>query len=290
MRACCFRLRLRRHGSAGALLALLLLAAPAQGREGDLDDLLDVSYIHAAIFGTGTYALNNRRVTMLKIPFAWTQRPATPESVGWRWLAPVVLGSDDLSQLDSDIIEALLPDQLVTLSAMPGVEFIYPVNDSWYLKPFLEIGGGRDFSAEENFALTQLGVRSLSRWDLNERWAFRLGAALRWAGEYQFHSEDRTAFGIVDIGSDIRRSVPWRIFDQPANVGAYYLYQRFLPRWTFGEADDWEGRAIELHEFGLSLGVERGRRMLGIPVKRVRVGCKKGGQLQGWTIGTEFPF
>ncbi|MDX1461690.1 MAG: hypothetical protein R3359_01435, partial [Marinirhabdus sp.] len=35
-----------------------------------------------------------------------TSQPASPESVGWRWLFPVVLGYDDLSQVNSDIIDA----------------------------------------------------------------------------------------------------------------------------------------------------------------------------------------
>ena len=250
----------------------------------------NVSYIHAAVLGTGTYSLRGRRVTMLKMPFSWKQRPATPESVGWRWLFPTVLGYDDLSKVDSDIIDALLPDQLVTLSVMPGVEFIYPVNERWYLKPFIEIGGGHDFNNHETFALTHLGVRSLSPFELGENWQLLLGAAVRWAGEYQFDSEDTNAFGIVDLGADVRRNLPWKLFDQRLNMGAYYIYQRYLPEWAAGDAVDWESKAVELHEFGLSLGVPQGKKIFGINVRRVRVGYKKGGNFQGWTFGTEFPF
>lgn len=272
---------------AGWLSSLLVIGGTAQAEEGDL---LDISYIHAAVMGTGTYSLKGRRVTLFRLPLSWNQRPATPGSVGWRWLFPVVPGYDDLGGVDSDIIEALLPDKLVTLSVMPGVEFVYPVNEKWYVKPFVEVGGGRDFSAEETFFLTQLGVRSLNLFDLSDRWSLRWGNALRWAAEYQVHSQDHSSFGIFDTGLDLRRNLPWKLFDQRLDVGAYYIYQRFLPRWTLGEADDWTGRAVELHEFGLSLGVEHGRKILGIAVKRVRIGYKKGGKLQGWTIGTEFPF
>ena len=49
-------------------------------------------------------------------------------------------------------------------------------------------------------------------------------------------------------------------------------------------------RNKELHEFGLSLGVPHGKKIFGINVRRVRVGYKKGGEFQGWTFGTEFPF
>ena len=267
-----------------------LLPLTAAASDYDPEDLINVSYIHAAVLGTGTYSLRERRMTMLKVPFAWNQRPASPDSVGWRWLAPTVLGYDDLSGVDSDFIDALLPDQLLTLSVMPGVEFTYPVSEHWYLKPFVEIGGGRDFQQEETFFLTQLGVRSLSPFELGERWQLLLGGALRWAGEYQLHSEDTNAFGIVDLGLDVRRDLPWRLFEQRLNLGAYYIYQRYLPEWRAGEADDWQNRALEVHEFGLSLGVPHGRKVLGINVRRVRIGYKKGGKFQGWTFGTEFPF
>lgn len=259
-------------------------------RDADPEDLVEVSYIHAAVLGTGTYNLNNRRLTMFKIPVSWEQRPATPNSFGWRWLAPVVIGYDDLSDVDSDFIEALLPDKLVTLSVMPGVEFIYPINKHWYLKPFIEIGGGRDFKAEETFLLTQLGVRSLSPFDFGENWQLLIGAGVRWAGEYQFHSEDENGFGMVDIGFDVRRNLPWKLFEQQLNLGTYYIYQRYLPTWTLAEAPSWDNRAREVHEFGLSLGIPEGKKIFGINVRRVRVGFKKGGKFQGWTFGTEFPF
>lgn len=255
-----------------------------------LDDLINVSYIHAAVLGSGTYELRARRITMLKVPLSWKQRPESPESVGWRWLAPVVLGYDDLSQVDSEFLQALLPSRLVTLSVMPGVEFVYPVNAHWYLKPFIEVGGGRDFNAAESFALTHLGIRSLSSFEPGENWQLLIGGSLRWSGEHQFHSKDANAFGIADLGLDLRRNLPWRLFAQRLNLGGYYLFQRFLPRWEAGETVDWKSQARELHEFGLSLGIPHGRKIFGINVRRVRVGYKKGGKLQGWTFGTEFPF
>ncbi len=271
------------------VLCIFLRAQPVLGQEAEID-VPTVSYIHAAVLGTGTYTLHGRRVSMLKMPFSWKQRPATPESVGWRWLFPTVLGYDDLSSVDSDFIAALLPDQLITLTVMPGVEFIYPVNEHWYIKPFVELGVGHDFNDHETAALTQLGVRSLSPFEFGENWQLRLGAAARWAGEYQLDAHERNAFGIVDLGADVRRNLPWRLFDQRLNLGAYYIYQRYMPEWAAGEAVDWESEARELHEFGVSLGVPHGRKILGINVRRVRVGFKKGGDFQGWTFGTEFPF
>jgi len=55
-----------------------------------------------------------------------------------------------------------LPDQLITFTLLPGIEYIYPVNSGWHLKFFLQFGGGRDFSLEQSFTMAQSGVRSLN--------------------------------------------------------------------------------------------------------------------------------
>ncbi len=274
------------------VLTLVLTLAPADNPFADspADELVDISYIHAVVFGTGTYSIRNRRMTMIKIPIGGTLRTPTPERAGWRWTVPTVLGYDDLSAVDSDIIDLFLPEHLLTVSAMPGVEYAYPVNRHWYLKPFVELGGGRDFSAKETFFLTQLGVRSLSVFELPGPWSLRLGAALRWAGEYQRNSKDHHGFGIVNLAVDVRRRLPLEVFRQQLDVGSYYIYERYLPRWTFGEAPDWRGLSLETREFGLSMGIAEGKKLFGFTVARVRVGYKSGGNLTGWTVGTEFPF
>ena len=138
-------------------------------------------------------------------------------------LAEAVLGYDDLSKVDSDIIGALLPDQLVTLTSA-GVEFIYPVNENWYIKP-AELGAGHDFNNDETFALSQLGVRSLSPFELGENWQLAWGPP---AGLGSTSSiQESNSFGIIDLGVDVRHSLPWKLFDQRC-LGAYYIYQQYL--------------------------------------------------------------
>ncbi len=267
------------------------LAQDADGvDEVDQVDEVEVSYIYAAVMGTGTYQINNRRISMFRIPLAWNQRQASAESVGWKWLIPLVIGYDDLSDVGSDWFDRLLPDQLVTLTALPGVEFVYPVTPDWYLKPFVQVGGGRDFSAEQSFAMTQVGVRSETLFRPSEHWELRWGNALRWAAEYHLNSEDRTSFGLFETGLDLRRDMPVKLSGRSFDLGAFYILQRYLPEWDIGKAPDRRSGSRELHEFGISLGFKKGRRIFGIPVQRVRLGYKKGGKLQGWTLGTEFPF
>jgi len=277
----------------GVLTGCLLVFAGSKGVAQPVvlsEDDLEVSYIYAAVLGSGTYQIKGRRLTMFRLPFSWAQRQATKETPGWKWLFPAVLGYDDLSNVDSDWIDALLPDQLVTLTVLPGVEYIYPVSANWHVKPFLQLGAGRDFTSRETIAMTQFGIRSLSLLQFTKDWELRWGIALRWAGEYQFNSNDRNNLGIFDTGLDIRRNIPFTLLDKSVDMGAYYVFQRYVPEWRLSDAPDNKQEAVRVHEIGASIGLKRPHKFLGIPFQRLRVGYKDGDNLSGWTFGTEFPF
>lgn len=263
--------------------------ARAQNVSFDEDDV-DVSYIYAAVKGTGTYRINNRRITMFRLPIAWRQREASSNSAGWRWLFPFVFGYDDLSNVKSDWFDALLPDQLVTLTALPGFEYIYPVTPRVQVKPFLQLGGGRDFTADQTFAMTQLGVRNVNLFEPAEGWELRWGNALRWAAEYQFMSDDRTSFGIVETGLDVRRGIPFKFLDRNIDIGVYYIYQRYLPEWNIGDAPDQVFRTRNVNHIGLSTGFKNYYKILGFKIRRVRIGYQRGENFRGLSFGTEFPF
>jgi len=277
-----------------ALLAVTLVGlSPAlHGQEpvvySDAD--LKVSYIYSAVMGSGTYKIRDRRISMFRLPFSWTQREVTEERAGLKWLLPVVVGYDDLGNVDSDWVEALLPKQLVVTSFLPGLEYVTRVNDTWQVKPFAQLGGGRDFNADETILMTQLGVGALGLWMPADGWELRWGNRLRWAGERQVNSGDHLGFGVLETGVDVRRNLPFSVFDHSADAGAYYIYQRFMPRWTTAKAPDLEAQATNLHEFGLSVGFKEPRKILRIPMQRLRIGYKWGDRLRGWSIGTEFPF
>ncbi len=277
----------------GVLTGCLLVFAGSKGAAQPVvnsEDDLEVSYIYAAVLGSGTYQIKGRRLTMFRLPFSWAQRQATKETPGWKWLFPAVLGYDDLSNVDSDWIDALLPDQLVTLTVLPGVEYIYPVSANWHVKPFLQLGVGRDFTSRETIAMTQFGIRSLSLLQFTKDWELRWGIALRWAGEYQFNSNDRNNLGIFDTGLDIRRNTPFTLLDKSVDMGVYYVFQRYVPEWRLSDAPDNKQEAVRVHEIGASIGLKRPHKFLGIPFQRLRVGYKDGDNLSGWTFGTEFPF
>ena len=256
---------------------------------GDPLERLRVSYVFAAVMGTGTYKINDRRISMLRVPFVYTQREMTEDEPGVRWHAPVVLGYDALNY--EDWLSRLLEDELVTLTLLPGVEVLGRLNDKWILKPFGNVGASYDFTRGETVMMGILGMRALGTWVYEDRSEFRIGASGRYAAEYQIESRNELGFAMFESGVDYRRDSNLKLFARDTNVGVYYQVQLFLPEWGLDkELPNGETVLGLIHEVGLSAGLQESRKLLGISFSRVRAGFKFGDGVRGWSLGAEFPF
>lgn len=270
-------------------LAWFLPQSVVAQTDDSLDDLADVSYIYSAVMGTGTYKIEDRRISMLRVPFAWTQRKLTEQQPGIKWTLPVVLGYDALNY--PDWLSRFLDDELVTLTAMPGFEVMQAYNDVWVFKPFGNLGLGYDFTRNETILMGVLGLRMLGTWNYDDASELRVGTSMRYAAEYQIQSDRGTGFSMFEGGIDYRRDAYLRLFERKTNGGVYYRAQLFLPSWRVGNQSDGTGTELVLiHEIGASVGLQKPFSILGIPISRVRMGYKFGQNVRGWTFGTEFPF
>ena len=265
-----------------------MLHAQASGTAIDFEQIR-VSYIYAAVMGSGTYKINERRISMLRFPFSFTQRQMTQEQAGLKWELPVVLGYDALKY--EDWFDRILEDELMTLTVLPGLEYQKPLNEFWTLKPFVNLGAGYDFTREETIFMGVLGFRALGTWLYEDHSELRVGASGRLAAEYQVQSYNTYRFSLFEGGLDYRRDAHFRIFSRATNAGVYYRAQLFVPQWkigrnAFGNKDD----LGFIHEIGGSIGFQDPHKILGFAISRVRMGYKFGDGVRGWTIGTEFPF
>lgn len=277
-------------------LFLILLLCPcfatAQStldRDIVLEDV-DTSYIYPVVMGTGLYKIDGRQLAMLTIPISITQQRANEagNDYGLKWYAPVTIGYDQIS--DTDWLDQLLTDELVTLSIMPGAQLTIPLNENWLIRPFGQAGIGQDFVSHETFALAAVGVRVLGTWKYDSGWEVRWGGAVRYAAEYQFKSYEDNGFALMETGVDVRRDTGFSVMKNKVNAGVYYELQSFQPEWTLGEYLVDRSDVHEVHELGISVGLVKPRKIFGVRVTRVRVGYKKGSGVKGWTFGTEFPF
>jgi hypothetical protein len=271
------------------LCSCLATAQRALDQDIDLEDV-ETSYIYPVVMGTGVYKIDGRKLAMLTIPISITQHreDEVDKEYGLKWYAPVTVGYDQVS--DTNWLDQIFTDELVTLSVMPGAQFTIRLNDNWLVRPFGQAGIGHDFVSNETFALAALGVRLLGTWKYDSGWELRWGGAFRYAAEYQFKSYDDNGFGMLETGVDVRRDTGFSIMDNKISAGAYYKLQSFQPEWTLGEYLVDRSNIHEVHELGISMGLVKPRKVFGVTMTRVRVGYKKGSGVKGWTFGTEFPF
>lgn len=268
----------------------LLGATAAFGQTGDpLDELLEVSYIYSAVMGSGTYKIEDRRISMLRVPFAWTQREVTPDQVGIKWHLPVVVGYDALKY--PDWLDRFLEDELVTLTVLPGFEVMQHLTENWVFKPFGNLGGAYDFTRSETILMGIIGIRGLGTWIYDDASELRVGTSARYAAEYQIESSSGTGFTMLEGGADYRRDAHLNVFNRKINAGVYYYMQVFLPDWRTDNLSNGSDTELMLvNEIGGSIGLQHPFSILGIPISRVRMGYKFGQHVRGLTIGTEFPF
>jgi len=272
------------------LAGLLVIATPTYSQVEPQIDLEDynLSYIYAAVMGSGTYKIDGRRITQLQAKFSWTQKEMTSTDVGYSWVAPVGIGYDTVT--DNDWLDTIFSENLVTMSVMPGVIAQIPLNDTWTLKPLGNLGAARDFTSEETIVMGVLGLRALGKWYLSDTEELRWGGGMRLAGEYQLKSYDSLAFTILETGIDYRRETGFDLLERKVNAGVYLLYQHYLPAWEITDTPIGRSEILSITELGVSLGLRRPRKIMGIPINRFRVGYQRGKSFRGWTFGTEFPF
>lgn len=271
----------------GLLVILSIAKVAAQPIDQFDEDEFNVSYSYAAVMGTGTYKIHGRRITMLRIPIAFTQRPMTREKFGMKWYVPVTIGYDQVD--DNTWLENIFDEELVTLTAMPAFEAQLPLNDIWTLKPFGKIGGTYDFTREEFIVLGVVGLRTRATWPMNGRSQFIWGGGLQLSGEHQFETDASHGFSILETGVDYRRDTGFQILERKVNVGVYYHFQHYTPVWDLAETPVRDSEIKDLHEIGFSIGLKRPRKLFGISIERFRLGYKSGTGFEGWSFGTDFP-
>lgn len=112
--------------------------ARADEEPGDL-----FNYSFAVWLGSGVYRVKDadKRFAVLRVPAAYTLRPADIEKpaltdrLGLRLLLPAVIGVED--ETDTDF-------SFGAVAFVPGLEIQIPINRYWTLKPFAQLGAGKD--------------------------------------------------------------------------------------------------------------------------------------------------
>ena len=277
----------------GRILLCLLFCcclASAQATAAVLSEQQDrlvksLSFIYAPILGTGYYKAGAEQAFVLKLNMD-TLLEETSRETGPRWLLPVTLG---VRRTDFDtILENGLPDELHSLSIMPGLAWDFRPHPDWLVVPSAQLGVAKDFSVETSAAIYSANLRALGRWRLGQN-TLSWGNRIRLAGQYNLEQNKEQGFVLLETGLDLEFAPNVRIGQREASFSVYTQLQSYNPnagiRGFSGERID----TRHLIHLGMTLGLKEELKILGVPFRRVGISVVRGDELKAISLNLGFP-
>lgn len=261
--------------------AVILVQAGFYGSANGRGDQVQVGYEYATWLGTGGFRVGARDVFILNLPFHKRLRQSSEDRFGLRILLPVTVGWLDKG--------ALVSEDLQTLTFVPGVELDFQVVPRWHLKPFAQLGLGKDFSNGDTAYIGAAGVKS--KYSLTHGdYSFTLGNALVVAGSQPDGDGRSSTFTRFDAGVEVYRPIEWTIAGRRARLGAFYIASFFASDAGVLRLDAGRDGIDTVHTFGLALGVETPLPLLGLDLDWLGLSYISGQGLRGIQLNTGFPF
>jgi hypothetical protein len=214
-------------------------------------------------------------------------REPTRDRPGINLVLPVLTGFYDYG-LD-DVFQASDPGEAATLSVVPGLEFDYVMNDRWRLKPYGQLGLGRDMKNSENSLIYVAGISSYYRLPRSGNWRFALGNSATYTA-YHPDNHGAQSLGIFGLGVDM--TYPWelRLFRADTGLATSLIYYLYLDNPNFAQGDNRSKSVTGEFEWSLALNFRQPRQFMGVEFDRVGLGLRYGDNIKGIRITTRFPF
>ena len=246
-----------------------------------------VNYSYAVVFGTGAYKVNDQKAFVFRVPLSYKLREPSRERPGIKLLLPALTGFYDYDY--DKIAQAGSPGDAATLSFVPGLEFEYVMNERWRLKPYGQVGFGRDLKNNENALIYLGGVNSHYRLPNPGKWQFALGNMLAYMG---FDPDNGSAQSIGILGAGIDMIYPWglHMFGKETNFANYLACYWYLDNPSFEQGDDRSKSVRGEFEWGLALDFKKPHKFMGIEFDRIGLGFRYGDNIKGIRLVTKFPF
>jgi len=259
--------------------AILLVAAPAVAQ----DNLHHTN--HPFVFGvTSGDSTTDTKVYDLRIPIAFTVISAEDGKFGLRIRLTTYAGIysfdfDDAIDLDL---------RFESLAATPGVEMLVPVGKGWTLKPFAEIGYGRDFENALDYGVWSVGMRTIVTWPVKE-WDLSFGTKVQYLSTFTSNIAAADDFGEIRLGFDARHPLPLSFRGNQSDLSAYYIRRQWVD--AVIERDGPEPLEIRYsNEIGLTFGTSPKAKLWFFNLPRIGLGYRWGPNIKGIRLNFGFPF
>ncbi len=253
----------------------------------DPGDLFNYSF--AVWLGSGVYRIDDadKKFAVLRIPAAYTVRPmqrdpSTPiDRLGLRLLLPAVIGYEQ--ETDSNFSYG-------AVAFAPGLEVQIPVNKFWALKPFAQLGAGKDTAGGTLQYIYGGGFRSLVSipW---QKFVFGIGNSLVMAGNRDARSNDTRGFSMFNAGLDIRHPTNWTLFDRKLDISDFFIVTYFKNDVDILSDNGNTSKINRLYDVGLTFGVKEPAEIWMVSFDRVGIDYRWGDEgFRGIGFNLGFPF
>jgi len=246
------------------------------------------NFVYASQLGSGFYEVAGRRVWVLR--FSGAARLRSVEDHGWgvRLRFPVTFGFYDFKP--EDFLDVDLPDDVNTVTFVPGVEFEVPIFERWMLIPFVEFGAGKVVTSDGRWSLVYSGGTESKALFPVGRFNLLLGNELRYAGSAIVGGPVNDGWGRFKTVLEARHPLPFSITGKQARIGGYVLNNLYLDGLTFLKPNGDPVKIVTEYEIGVTFGTETPLKWWLVKLKGIGLGYRWGRRISAVRFFIGFPF
>ena len=237
------------------------------------------NWAYAAAFGTGVYRINNDEVFVFRVMPEYRVWDHPERGLGLDLRVPVAFGLGDFDL--ANLPQGEFPDQVSTISVVPGLELEWQAASRWALKPFGHFGWGTEIGGEANAWTYWAGVNSLFDMVQTRELVLRLLNGIQWFG-YSPNLGEADRFVRLALGAEGDIPMPGleigghTLLFHPHLI--YYWYMDNLDARAFSPSSE---SVVHEVEIAGAIGREKPFVIWFFEFDRVGVGYRRGDNIEG---------
>ena len=231
----CQASRLANRVVALRLICLLSMGLPAADTfSDDTSEVELTNFAFANYLGAGFYSSGNTKLFLFRVPFSSDLTEVTKEKAGLRLNYPVALGVGIIDDRDfpeiGDIVDL---NNFVTLSVMPGLEYILPMTDIWSLAPFIDLGIAQDFANETTVGIGGIGAKSFVSLEFDHS-RLTIANRLVFAEQENLDSGANSNFASFETGLEYILPTNYTISGSLVSFSVYFINYHYMDDLALG--------------------------------------------------------
>ena len=247
-------------------------------------DLEQLNYGFATYLGTGIYRAGDQDVQVYQLPISFEIYNIKEHERNLTINVPVTLGFYEFEL--QDVIDSGLPDKVSTLSVVPGVEYIFKVNENWNFGPFVNLGVATNLENEDANYVFSAGL--VSHYQFDAKPLITLANKLLYAKHGGSDFEGADDFASFETVLDYQfSSVTSKYYDF---MSLYLANYRYFDNLTFLRPNKRPIKVFIQNEVGISFGLKSSTKNSVIDIARLGVGYRFGNNLSVFRILLSVPY